>query len=196
MTRDTRTSGTRAPRNGRRGIARADELRRQSRRGPPRGPARQRPRPAGCSRRRTVRRRRGSRRSRSSPLAWSRRIRVAMSSGGHVGDGPGDAGVRGRRLEARVDRAAEARQPSEELGALLERLALARERQRGGDPVADEDHGVAIAGVERRASSPLSMLRTPSMTPSTRSGHGDLAADVGVGRAVVRVVGDIRTSAA
>ena len=71
--------------------------------------------------------------------------------------------VGGRGIQAGVDRAAEAGQPAEQLGPLLERLPLAPERERGGDAVADDGHRVEVALVERGVVRPLSMLSTPSI---------------------------------
>ena len=59
-----------------------------------------------------------------------------------------DGGVGGRLVEAGVDGTPERREPGEQRRPLEQCLALAGERQRGRDPIADDDHRVAIRAVE------------------------------------------------
>ena len=87
-----------------------------------------------------------------------------------VGDGTDDRLVGRRGIEAGVDGAAELGEAPEQLGTILEGLPLAAERQGDGHAVARRPSSCRGRPSSSWASPPLSMLRTPSITPSTASG--------------------------
>ena len=95
-----------------------------------------------------------------------------------------------RRVQARVDLGPEGHEAPEELRSIREGLSLAGERQRRGDPVADDDHRVAVALVERGLAVALDVEDAEEgVAHEERDAH--LASDLGIGGGVVRVGPDV-----